>query len=285
MPQKRQKGFAQILIVILMVLLAALVLGGIYYYTQIYQPKQYAKGVISLFDGVSSDFQKTNLQIGGGTSPAQAQEALKARKELILQTQNKLSKLSPPPKFKKFHEDFTKAVDWLITIYDDVDGLLNFLVNLNDLKNNVDLDEIVREEPKPKTVADLSKRLSDYFSKAKTKSLEVFKEEPSKLRGEVTLAKLQTSWQEIQDPLDVLLRFVDSQDQNLPIDVLSSLADQNKEIREAILKIDEFVNLSNSVLGLNSIGYIFSSDYITENQPKDMNLSGLDDTVRELKGK
>ena len=286
MPLKIQSGFSTIIIVILIVLLAALVLGGIYYYTQIYHPARYAKAVISLFDGITEDFQRTNLQVEGRTTtPALAQEALKSRKELLSQSQNQLSKLNPPPKMKQFHEDFTKAVAWLIIIYDGTDGLLNFLINLNDLRNNVDLDEIVKEEPKPKTVADLSKRLSDYFSRAKTESLEVFKAEPAKLRGEITVSNLKTSWKDMEPALDVVLKFIDSQDQNLPLDALSQLADQNKEFREALDKIEKFVNLSGNVFGLNSPAYIFSSDFITEDQPKDINLSELDSTIKVLKQK
>lgn len=285
MPLKFQKGFSTVLIVIFMVVLATAVLGGIYYYTQVYQPKQYSKGVVSLFDGISKEFQTTNLQVDGTTTPAQAIEALKNRKELLLQTQNKLSKLSPPPEFKKFHENFTKAVAWLITIYDEADGLLNFLINLNDLRNNVDLDEIVREEPKPKTVANLSKRLAGYFSEAKLKSLEVFKAEPVKLRGEVTVSNLRTSWKDAEPALDIVLKFIDLQDQSLPLDVLSQLADQNKEFREALNKIEKFVNLSSNFFGLNSLAYIFSSDFIIENQPKDINLSELDSIIRDLKGR
>lgn len=283
MPQRKQKGFSTIIVAISMVLLAGVVFGGIYYYTQVYRPAQYAKGVVSLFDGISKEFQTTNLQVDGTTTPSQALEALKNRKELILQTQNKLSKLSPPPEFKQFHENFTKAVDWLITIYDEVDGLLNFLINLNDLRNNVDLEEIVREEPKPKTVADLSKRLSGYFSRAKLKSLEVFKAEPAKLRGEVTVSNLKTSWKDAEPALDIVFKFIDLQDQSLPLEVLSQLADQNKEFREALDKIEKFVNLSGNFFGLNSPAYIFSSDFITENQPKDISLSELDSIIRDLK--
>ena len=286
MPQRRQKGFSTVLVVVLMVALASAILGGIYYYTQIYHPQQYAKAVISLFDRITEDFQRTNLQVEGRTTtPALAQEALKSRKELLSQSQNQLSKLNPPPKFKKFHEDFTKALSWFMTPYDDVENLLNFLINLNDLKSNVDLNEIVSKEPKPKTVADANKRVTDHFSRAKTKSLEVFKIEPPKLRGEVTVSNLQTSWKDIESALNVVLKFVGSQDQNLPLEALSSLVDQNKEVTEAISKIDKFVNLCNNVFGLNSLGYIFSSDFLTENQPKDINLQDLDSVIQALKQK
>ena len=63
-----QKGFSAIIIVILIVILAGAVLGGIYFYTQIYQPQQYAKGVISLFDGITEGFPRTNPQVEGKIS-------------------------------------------------------------------------------------------------------------------------------------------------------------------------------------------------------------------------
>lgn len=63
MSLKFQKGFSAILVVILMVFSAGLVLGGIYYYTEVYQPAQYAKTVIPLFDNLEKGHNTESIFI------------------------------------------------------------------------------------------------------------------------------------------------------------------------------------------------------------------------------
>lgn len=124
MPKKTISGFATILVAVLIVVLTAGALGGIYYYAEIYQPKQYAQEAIL----IHKDFQVGLVKIGSSPfvpaqSPSDILQIAQRHKDVVEKTREKLNKLKPPRKMKQIHGDFLRLLDTLNTFTSEMTAL------------------------------------------------------------------------------------------------------------------------------------------------------------------
>jgi len=90
---------------------------------------------------------------------------------------------------------------------------------------------------------------------------------------------MKKSWGEAEEALDVLLEFVDSYDQGLPLAVISSAASQPKEVDKAANSLNKFADLADNRLGGDL------TDFFREDQELNERGKRLEEAITILKEK
>lgn len=287
--KKIQSGFSAILIVVLMVVLASLVLGGIYYYSEIYQPKQYAKTIISLFDKVTDRLQqreqKDSSRLKDNKDYQGALEIVLERQKFLEEIQTQLQALKAPRKFKQTHEDFQVVLGWLI----DANARFEKMIDLA-TKGWEFYDLIKVDIPQGQTVGQFLTIWEVRLPKAKVAALKLFQSELPPGSDEASWNKMKTLWQEAEEGLDASLAYFRAQDKNLPMSDMSEKI--NKELTQTeqdkiakVNKIDELLPLLESKIVIYTADRIAATTF--PDPPQDINSRGqrLDSTIKELKQK
>lgn len=289
MPIKKQSGFSVILVVVLMVVLAAGVLGGIYYYTQIYQPKQYANAIISLFDKVTDRLQqreqKDTSRLKDNKDYQGALEIVLERQNFLLGIQTQLQALKPPKKFEQTHEDFQVVLGWLV----DANARFEKMIDLA-TKGWEFYDLIKVDIPQGQTVGQFLTIWEVRFPKAKVAALKLFQSELPSGSDEASFSKMKTLWGEAEEGFDANLVYFRVQDKNLPLSSMSEKISQDLSQTEQdklakVNKIDELLSLLENKLIIYTADRIAATTF--PDPPQDINSRGqrLETVIKELKEK
>lgn len=289
MPIKIQKGFSAILVVVLMVVLAGLVLGGIYYYSEIYQPQQYSNAIISLFDKVTDRLQqreqKDTSRLKDNKDYQGALEIVLERQKFLEGIQNELQALKPPRKFKQTHEDFQVVLGWLI----DSNARFEKMIDLA-TKGWEFYDLIKVDIPQGQTVGQFLTIWEVRFPKAKVAALKLFQTELPSGSDEASFSKMKTLWQEAEEGFDANLVYFRVQDKNLPLSSMSEKISQELSQTEQdklakVNKIDELLSLLESKIIIYTADRIAATTF--PDPPQDINSRGqrLESIIKELKKK
>lgn len=233
-----QKGFSAILVVILIVVLAALVLGGIYYYAEIYQPAQYTKAIVPLFENVTQRLQNPD------TSPIKddkdyfgVQTIIEERGQFLGKIKDELEALKAPRKMQQIQSDFQVILEWLISTNADHLKIITFIKDAGELYQIIKLEGT---PPNP-TVLDVLNIYGEMLAKAKVASQKLFDNKlPSLVQAEYD--KLKALWEDSKEGLEVNLAYLKSQDQSLPADDVLDKAKREADPKtlEKLKKIDKF---------------------------------------------
>lgn len=289
MPIKIQSGFSTIIIVILMVILASLTLGGIYYYSQVYQPQQYSNAIISLFDKVTDRLQqreqKDTSRLKDNKDYQGALEIVLERQNFLLGIQSQLQALKPPKNFEQTHEDFQAILGWLI----DANARFEKMIDLA-TKGWEFYDLIKVDIPQGQTVGQFLTIWEVRFPKAKEAALKLFQSELPPASDEASWNKMKTLWQEVEEGFDANLVYFRVQDKNLPLSSMSEKisqelpqTEQNKLAK--VNKLDELLSLLENKIIIYTADRIAATTF--PDPPQDINSRGqrLETILKELKQK
>lgn len=284
MPPVNQKGFSAILVVIFIVVLASLVLGGIYYYSELYQPAKYAKAVIPLFENLKSQIQISQRQVlKEGSTTTQDIKVLQDQQALFEKTKDELSSLKPPRKMSQLHQDFSKMLDLLIEASLDAQNITGFIIKAEKLYG------LLKPEDKPKdpTVYQFIKFWEDRIAQAKIVALDLFQEKPPKA-DQLKFDKLKSTWQETQEGYEAALNYLKRQDPNILTSNVSSedIPEEEKAKIKKADKLDEFLSLLENVARADAEGLIkFTTTGVLDVEELNQLGSKVDKSIEELKGK
>ena len=279
-----KKGFSAILIVILIVVLAAAVLGGIYYYSQIYQPKSYARDIISFFENLEKDMQTSQNQIlKNNKDYPSAIKLLEDQQAFLQNKKDELDSFNPPRKMRQLHQDFSKAFELLIFANLEAPKIVNFISKANELY------EILKpkDEPKNETVGVFVQFWDSRIAQAKVVASELFQDKPPKA-DQFQFDKLKSTWQEVKEGYDAALNYLKRQDPNM---LASNVSEDNipSEEKEKIKKVDKLDDLLSMLEGITRIdaNEFIKFDFTAGIAGEELNqlLPKIEEGINELKQK
>lgn len=306
---KSSKNLVIIMFIITVVLLF-LFGGGGYYYFEIYQPSQYVKAVIPIYDELRS-------QPMGGGNPTGSDDyediliILDQYQASLTQINVKLSKLKPSPiktipsfltnakESQQIQEDFTKILEEFISKIAKAKNQAQLMIKAKELILLLRPDLTVYpplavpagqgtpSPPPPSTAGEFLTVWEERVPKAKVVAKDFFSE-PQDL-GDVSFDELKSLWQETEQGFDVILSFLKKQDSNLPLRDAQKLVPQNEKVLfDKVDKIDEFLPKLESVLIRNSAENILRTQFLIDDAKRsefETRFARLDSAIRELKKK
>lgn len=284
MPIKIQKGFSAILVMILMVVLAGLVLGGIYYYAEIYQPQKYAKAVVPLFDSVTAKLQNPDTsRIKDDKDYLGVQAIIEERDEFLNKIKDELAALKPPKKMQQIQSDFQVVLQWLIPTNSDHLKIITFIKDAQELYKII---KIEGTPPNP-TVSDVLNIYGEMLPKAKVAAQKLFDNKlPSLVQKEYD--KLKALWEDAEVGLEANLAYLKSQDQSLPADDALDKAkrEADPKTQQELAKIDKFDEFQDQ---LERVAQAPAKNMVPQfdNPPAQVQEAGqrLETAIKELKQK
>lgn len=250
-----QKGFGLVYI-ILIIFIAILILGGGYYYLEVYRSAQYAKVAIPLFETVSQTIQQSPyLKLKDKRDYAGAQVLLKERQQVLTQSKDELSSFKLVPfKDKQTHQDFLTVLDWLITANKDAQKNAVFFEIADKLWT------LIKPEvaPESQTVGDYLNIWQDKLEPMQALAVDLFNEKPPAL-DDSSYNQLKSSWEYAILGYVIPLRYLQNQDRSkLYRDVTRDFTEDNlqpflteydrQNLDQIEKSIDEFPKLLESVL-------------------------------------
>lgn len=261
-----------------------LVGGGIYYYSEIYQPEKYAKAIIPIFEELDSKIQTSQNQILKDSKDYQgAIKVLQDQQAFLEKTRDKLDSLKPPRKMGQLHQDFQKALDLLIPASFDAQKITSFIIKANELYDILK----PKDEPKDSTVGEFVKFWEDRIAQAKIVAADLFQEKPPKA-DMLQFDKLKSTWQETAEGYDAALNYLKRQDPNMLVSNVSedSIPSEEKAKIRKVDKIDDFLPMLEDVARADAESLIKFS-VITTLAGEELNKLGsqVETGIKELKEK
>lgn len=308
MPLKSQKGSILIWLIVSF-LIIGLLSGGLYYYLEIYNPAQYAKAILPIYDEIRTQQVGSSFQDVGDYEGALA--ALDQYETSFTNWRNQILALNPspinnPPAFltnskrsQQIQEDFTMILDFFISNIAGAKEKAHFMIKAKQLflllrpdlteypPKAVPAGQGVPLPPPPNTVGEYLNVWEGRISQAKVVAADLFSE-PQDLR-EVSFEELKSLWQQAEEGFDAVLSFLKTQDSNIPFSEVQKLippAEQAVYLKAD--KVDEFLPLLEKVLirysAENILKFQFSADSSTQSE---FNLSAgrLDIAIKDIKAK
>ncbi|MBI1975043.1 MAG: hypothetical protein HYS57_01630 [Parcubacteria group bacterium] len=212
------------LLIIALTLAVVGVGGGGYYYFEVYQPKQYAASLLSLYQGLESvGLQPDTSSLQGAADYETAFKVLRERLDLVESIQGELKKIMVPKRMAKIHEEFTEYIDLTIAQHAQALKLADFMKKANTLIEA--LTGVFQGEPtvgRNATMGDLRKLLDERIPKAQNAGVELFREEVKDLATS-SYSKLQMLWEGGSPAFDTVLKRVRSVNSSLPMSQVGNL--------------------------------------------------------------
>lgn len=284
-----QKGFAPLALLLLTVL-AASGAGG-YWYVRVYQPKVYARQIVSVW----KDIEESGRNMGdvsprSGDDYERISGTLKKQEELLKQTKVKLEKIQPPllnAEMERTHEDFLLFVEVSSAIIAEVKNRAAFLESAKNLLAFI-------KSPAPgfdmrtKTVRDFQEFYEGFVKTIKTKGDNVFEVEPPSLKGNVTFVELKKSWIDTKAALDVILAEMKKEDPTKPATSFRFFRPPRpgEQGREALFRDPErFQKLLAGMLGNNSAYSALSAEPSEKILPPGLTTRDMENRMRAFQGK
>lgn len=302
------KKLAIIIFIVVAVLLLLFDAGG-YYYLEIYQPAQYSKAVIPIYDEIRTQQVEMNFKGGGDYEGAVA--TLDQYETSFTNWRNQLRVLNPspiskPPSFltnaqrsQQIQEDFTKILDFFISNIADTKQKVHFMIKAKDLflllkpdlteypPKAVPTGQGIPLPPPPNTAGEFLAVWEVRVPKAKLVAQDLFNE-PQDL-GDVSFDELKSLWQETEQGFDVIIPFLKKQDSNLPLrDAQKLVPESDKSVFAKVDKIDEFLPKLENVLIRNNAENILMYQFAINNSNKlafETRSKRLDNNIKHLKEK
>ncbi|MBI2034790.1 MAG: hypothetical protein HYT11_03615 [Candidatus Levybacteria bacterium] len=306
---KPSKKLAIILFAIVAVLLLFSVFGS-YYYLEIYQPNQYAKKVIPIYDEITSN----QMGIGNNQGSNTYEDVLiflDQYQAFLTQAKVKVATLKPSPlktapsflantkRSQQIQEDFTRILEFFIDNISAAKTQVQFMVKAKELFLLLRPDltayppkaELAGQgtplPPPPSTAGEFLTVWEPRISKAKIIAQELF-DEPQDVQG-IDLEELKSLWQETEEGLDVLLPFLRKQDSKLSMSEVQKLIPEGeKALFAKVDKIDEFRPKLENVLIRNSGENILRYQFEFNNSKKgefETSFARLNTNIKQLKEK
>lgn len=258
--------------VVIILLLAA---EGAYWFLEIYQPAEYARAVIPVYESSLVPGAKENAaETVDADDYAAAAEIFDEKKQSLEKTRQGLAALKPPRKMKEFHEDFLSSLSFFISSFESGKKKADFFIRAGELDSEIKniFEYLKPETPVPPAapkivvpkVQELESVWQKHMSKSKAIGGELFKTELTLLLlGEPSFGELKSRWQEAASSFDVLLGLIGLMKPISPIDQASRALTpaQNKQGEEAFKKIEKFTDLLKEALAKNKADDILSSPY------------------------
>lgn len=250
-----QKGFGLVYI-ILIIFIAILILGGGYYYLEVYRSAQYAKVATPLLETVRQTIeQPSSSKLKDKNDYGGAQVLLKEREQVLAQVREQLLAFKLVPfKDKQVHKDFLTVLDWFISANQDAQKNVIFFETADKLWT------LIKPEvaPETQTLGDYLNIWQDKLEPMQALAVNLFNEKPPAL-DDTSFSQLKTSWEDAILGYSIPLRYFQTQDRSrLYRDALKDLTKDNlqpflteydRENLDKIEKaIDEFPRLLESVL-------------------------------------
>lgn len=250
-----QKGFGLVYI-ILIIFIAILILGGGYYYLEVYRSAQYAKVATPLLETVRQTIeQPSSSKLKDKNDYVGAQVILKEREQVLAQAREQFLAFKLVPfKDKKVHEDFLTVLDWFISANKDAQKNAVFFETADKLWTFI----------KPENTPD-NQTVGDYLNiwQVKTEpmqavAVDLFAEEPPAL-DDSSYNQLKTSWEYAILGYTIPLRYFQTLERNkLYRDATKDLTKDNlqpflteydrQNLDQIEKAIDEFPRLLESIL-------------------------------------
>lgn len=308
-PSPKSSKKLVIIVFIIVAMLLLLFSGGGYYYLEIYQPAQYSKAVIPIYDEIRTQQVEMNFKGGGDYESAVA--TLDQYETSFTNWRNQLwilnpSPISNPPAFltnskrsRQIQEDFTKILDFFISNIADAKEKAHFMIKAKDLflLLRLDLTEYPPKAvpagqgtplpPPPNTAGQFLTVWEVRVPKAKLVAQGLFNEQQD--LGDVSFDELKSLWQETEQGFGVILPFLKKQDSNLPLRDAQKLVPENEKVLfDKVDKIDELLPKLESVLIRNSVENILKFQFESDNSNKlefETRSKRLDNNIKQLKKK
>lgn len=259
MPFKFQNGFSAILIVIFIVVLSALVLGGIYYFSEIYLPAQYAKEAVPIVSEVGKQVFQGSSNINQKDYKL-ALEILVKRQGVFEEARNQLDKFKiVPRKMQQFNDDIMWGLEYFLAANIEARERAAFLADLFEIYSIFKPDP-VPFDVKTNLVRDYQKYYENQIPRAKILAEQIFAREAVSLEG-VTFDQLKNSWHEVN--LDLILENILAQDSNQPLSGYTAIAPTTQQ-QQAIDKLSSFGRLTDEAFSKNTASDILSYRYYTK---------------------
>lgn len=247
----------------LMVALAAGVLGGIYYFG-VYQPKEYTKQVSRFYEDLKSHEQNLGSIRSGVKSNNDYQNttlSLNAIDQFLSEQEAKLNKIKPPlfGPGKKFHEDFQVLFKSYHQAIDEGKRRAEFMVKAKELEDVMSPKTSQTLDPTSAKVKDLQQFYNKRISAMKQAGNNLFTDGQMPNLTEVSYDELKTAWEQADPSFDTLWAVVRSLDPNAPLDP-SLLQPQleSGQAKEAGDRINSFNKLLKAVIDNNTAPDILS---------------------------
>lgn len=258
MPLKFQKGFSVILVVIFIVILAALVLGGIYYFSEIYLPAQYAKEAVPIVEEVGKQVFQDSSNINQKDYKI-ALETIVRRQAVFSEARNQLDKFNPTPrKMKQFNEDVRWGLEYFLAANTEAQKRAAFLADLLEIYL-IFKPEKPPFEVKTAKVSEYQKYYEDQIPRAKSLGSQIFGREAVSLEG-VTFSQLKNSWQGVN--LDLILENTLAQDPNQPFSGYTAVPPTSLQ-QQAMDNLVSFGRLADEAFSKNTTSDILSYRHYT----------------------
>lgn len=305
---RSQKGFIWIWLIVIFVIIGVLG-GGLYYYLEIYNPVQYAKAVIPIYDEIRT--QQVGMNFKGGGDYEGAVTTLNQYETSFTNWHNQLRVLNPSPisnlpsfltntkKSQQIQEDFTMILDFFISNIAGAKEKAHFMIKAKDLflllrpdlteypPKAVPAGQGVPLPPPPNTVGEYLTVWEGRISQAKVVAADLFSE-PQDL-GEVSFEELKSLWLETEEGFDAVFSFLKTQDPNIPFSEVQKLIPKSEQaVYLKVDKIDEFLPLFEKVLirysAENILKFQFSADSSTQSE-FNLRTGRLDVAIKDIKAK
>ena len=265
-----QKGFAPIIIIIIVVAVLGLSGGG--YYEFVIHPEQYAKSLLKIFNEMQNNQQQAVSQLSTQRRDASnlTPQAFELQKKLFSELRGNIANLRPPL-FGEMHQ-LHKDLLWML-------GKTLALANEREKQVKI-LGEGVacRDALEPKNAPNQSTAMIREFQQFFAKFIENIKTTCGQFikeggmiptTGTPSFAELKTAWPELPPALDIISNLYRRLDPNTLARDISQSEPKPSE-KEAFSKLKNFTRVLNTFLSNNSLNQIPGANYLSpSNLPGD----------------
>jgi len=187
-----------IIISLVVLILASAGGGAYYYYTEFYLPKEYARQVLPLYDKFRGREFTSDAGIKDAADVEGSLRLIEARRTAGRDIQDALSKIKPPKKTAKIHDDFSGLMRRAFEANGHAESLLRFFQKAAELRVALKVareppSEAVNIRPETATISILQRQWQEPMAKSVTLGNELFGGAVPDL-GDATLGELKSSW-------------------------------------------------------------------------------------------